>query len=784
MSRSAGSRFARSVVALRWLIVVAWVGGALAATTWLPTIAESQTGALGDLVPNDAEAVDAEIRSAELFGFPLLSRTVIVQRDPDGLSAAAQARVASRALALNQNDVPGFERVGGALPVTNALGVPPFSRERSTTALTFLLFAPDIGVRARQNLARRFAAEEVSSPEDALVGVTGALAARDAQADAISEALPLVELGTVLLVLLVVGVHFRALGAPLVTLLAVGVAYLVALRVMAGLGERLEVSVPAEVEPVVIVLLFGIVTDYSIFYLSRFRRKLGEGARTRTAAVATITELTPIIATAGITVVAACGALLVARLGFLQAFGPGTAIAVLVGVLAATTFLPACLAICGRVVFWPSRPGVDVPVATAAEEPSDARTGRPVRSRLVSLATSRPRLVTAGCVAALLVCATGVARLEVGNTLIRGLPEESEARAAYRAASQGFAPGIMSPTVLIFEGRNITGRTGDLIDLQRRVERSPGVAQVVGPRQQPIQRNLGAVYSRSRNAVRMLVVFDADPLGARAIEHLRRLKARMPALLQASQLDGTRVAVAGDTALAEETVRRVGDDLGRIALAVLLVVTIVLTVFLRALVAPVLLVAASVLALAAALGLTTYLFQDILDHGELTYYVPFAASVLIVALGSDYNVFLTGRIWQESRHLPFREAVAVGAARASKAITAAGIVLALSFALLGIVPIRAFRELGFAMFVGLLIDAFVVRTLLVPALITLLGRWSRWPYRPAEVPARSSADAGPTGSSPGEAGTPVSAPVRPGIGLGVLAVLVLARWLGGPRRRP
>jgi len=142
-------------------------------------------------------------------------------------------------------------------------------------------------------------------------------------------------------------------------------------------------------------------------------------------------------------------------------------------------------------------------------------------------------------------------------------------------------------------------------------------------------------------------------------------------------------------------------------------------------------VAAGVVALAAALGLTTYLFQDLLGYGELTFYVPFAASVLLVALGSDYNVFLTGRVWQEARVRPFREAVAVGAARASRAITIAGIVLALSFALLALVPVRAFRELAFAMCAGLLIDAFVVRTLLVPALITLLGPASRWPSRAA-----------------------------------------------------
>ncbi len=777
------SRFARAVVALRWSIVAGWLAAAVAAVTLLPSIAESQTGALGDLVPNDAEALDAEIRASELFGLPLLSRTVIVQRDAAGLPAAAQARVVARAVRLNRSDLPGYERIGGALPVTNLLGRPPLSRKRSTTALTYLFYAPDVGAGERQELAERLAAERITAPGDAFVGVTGSLAAREEQAGLIGDALPLVEIGTVLLVLVVCGLHFRALGAPLITLLTIAVSYLVATHVMAGVGQRLKVSVPREIEPVVVVLLFGVITDYSIFYLTRFRAKLAAEVRPRQAVAATVTELTPIITTAGLTVVGASAALLVARLGFFQAFGPGTAIAIFVALLVSTTFLPACLALVGRAVFWPSRPGPEVPPEQAAEEARAEGTSRPVRRGLVGLATRRPGLVTAGTLLFLLACASGVLRTEVGNTMIRGLPPENDARRAYVAATWGFAPGAISPTVLLVEGPGITRRREDLEELQERIEDLPGVAQVVGPRQQPLERNLGAVYSRSRNAVRFLVVFDADPLGARAIALLRNLKDRFPALLARSELAGARLSVAGDTALSEETVRRVNDDLGRISLAVLAVVLLILGIFLRAVVAPLFLVAASVVALAAALGLTTYVFQDLLGYGELTFYVPFAAAVLLVALGSDYNVFLTGRVWQEARLRPFREAVGVGASRASRAITVAGIVLALSFALLAIVPVRAFRELAVVMCGGLLIDAFIVRTLLVPAVITLLGPASRWPSR-FDTPSLAVAAAAPSpGRTPGSGAA--RSPSRGGLqsALAIAVVLLMLVERAGRRGR-
>lgn len=151
--------------------------------------------------------------------------------------------------------------------------------------------------------------------------------------------------------------------------------------------------------------------------------------------------------------------------------------------------------------------------------------------------------------------------------------------------------------------------------------------------------------------------------------------------------------------------------------------------FLRALIAPLYLLAASVASVAATVGLTTYVFQDLLGHTDLTYYVPFAAGVLLVSLGSDYNVYVVGRIWQELRVRRLRDAIAVAVPRASKAISVAGIALAFSFAALAIVPLDGFREFAFMMAVGILLETFLVRTLLIPALISIFGRTSTWPGR-------------------------------------------------------
>jgi RND superfamily putative drug exporter len=206
--------------------------------------------------------------------------------------------------------------------------------------------------------------------------------------------------------------------------------------------------------------------------------------------------------------------------------------------------------------------------------------------------------------------------------------------------------------------------------------------------------------------------------------------------------------------LADQTISAMTSDMVRVGLVVLAINFLLLAIFLRALLAPLFLLASSVLNVAATLGLTAWVFQGILGYGELTYYVPFVVAVLLVSLGSDYNIFVVGRVWQEARIRPIREAVAVAAPRASRAIRIAGITLAASFGVLALIPLRSFREIAFAMATGVLLETFVVRALLAPALIALFGHTSVWP-RHLQYGEPVSAEQ-PAGTSPPTAHEPES----------------------------
>jgi putative drug exporter of the RND superfamily len=341
------------------------------------------------------------------------------------------------------------------------------------------------------------------------------------------------------------------------------------------------------------------------------------------------------------------------------------AMAILIGLAVAVTLIPALLAIGGRAIFWPRRPGVELSATDAAEETPTEREGRPGRTRALALATRRPTLTAAVMAEVLVLAASGLARLDIGNPPIRGLPENADAHEGYAAAGQGFAPGVLSPTVIVVEAEDVTARRRALARLQQALEDQPGVAGVVGPADQPVGRAFGAVLSGTGDAARYFVVFGSDPLGAAAIDDLTGLRGHLPTLLRQAGLPGAEALVAGDTALVAETIDKTVTDLWRVAPIAIIVVFGILAVFLRALVAPLYLVAASVLAVCASLGLTAHFFIGLLDHGELSYFVPFAAAVLLVSLGSDYNVFLAGRIWDEARRRPLAEAVAVAGARAA-----------------------------------------------------------------------------------------------------------------------
>ncbi len=697
----------RTIVWARLLVIAAWIAGAAIATAHLPSGFGGEGAELGSLLPRSSQAIEVEERSIERFGFPLISRSMVVARK-DGGFGAGEGAAALHFIARADEGESGLK----AIPFA-AEGRPLAGGPVGDTLLVYLYVDPKVD--SPTVASEEFAAGLRRATGAETAHVTGAFPAADAESSLVDEHLLWVEIATVVLVVGILAFYYRSLAIPLLCLAGVGLSYLVADRLLGLVAERFDLGIPEEVQPVVVALLFGVLTDYLVFFVSGFRHRLERGESARAAAAAVTGELLPVIATAALMIAGAAMTLSLSGVDFLSAFGPATAISVLVAAFVALTFIPACLALLGRFVFWPHRLDPGGTAAGAEEEPR-------ARGRVVGLAARHPVLVIVGCLIALLACAGGLRHLELGNPILRGLPTTTQTRQGYDEATQAFGPGVLGPTMVEVEGEGAAADPAALASLREGIEGQPGIASVLGPSQRLGPLPPGVFVAEDGNAARYLVVLEADPDGPVAPEILADLEGQLPTLLAQNGLEGASFGVTGDTSVGHELTEDTWHAGLRVAPVALLVLLILLWVLLRSWTAPLYLLASSLLVVAASLGLTVYVFQGLLDYNELAFFVPVATAILMLALGADYNVFLISRIWREAERRELRTAIRTAGSRASGAIAVAGVILALSFAAVWLIPIAAFRELAFAMFVGLLLDTWVARPLLVPALVSLFGR--------------------------------------------------------------
>ncbi len=529
------------------------------------------------------------------------------------------------------------------------------------------------------------------------------------------------EVVTLVLIAAVVALTFRSVVAPVVVLLAAGIGYLVVVRVLGAAAAMFGFALPDQIRPLTAALLIGVVTDYCVLFFSGVRRQLDRGLPPQEATRRTVSTEGPIVAVAGITVAAGTAALLVADFELFRAFGPALSLTVVVGLFVSLSLVPAMIAVLGPWLFFPS--GVADGGAAI-----DRRAGRGAQWIARTASSRRGALVAVVLGVGVLVPASlPLSDLRLDLSFSSGLPDGDPVQRGAQVLDESGVRGVVAPTEVLVEGSAVADQRAALDRFQEFLGGQPGVAEVLGSAQNPLPEEYGIFFSPDGDAARFVVIFDSDPLGATAIGDLRDLQERLDVLLAGAGVVGATVGVAGQTAVASELAFITQENLWRTLLAALIVEFVILALYLRALVAPLLLLAVSALGVAAALGISVLVFQGILDDPGLTFYVPFTTAVLLIALGSDYNVFAVGSIWEEAGRRPLRDAIVVAMPATARAIGAAGVILAATFAMVALIPLDSFRQVAFIMAVGLLIDTFLIRPVLTPAVLTLLGRAAGWP---------------------------------------------------------
>ncbi|WP_062212234.1 MMPL family transporter [Streptomyces sp. NBRC 109706] len=488
----------------------------------------------------------------------------------------------------------------------------------------------------------------------------------------------------------------------LVPLFAALVAVLTARGVAYGLAEA-GLAVTELSSAILIVLVFGTATDYALLLLNRYREELARFADRHEAMAEALRRTTPAILASAGTVIAGLLCLLVADLAGLRGLGPVAAAGVAVAAPAMLTLLPALLLCGGRWLLWPRAPRPGRPAGTDRHRFWGA-VGRGV--------VRRPRryalLVTAG----LALAVWGLTGLRVSADPVDKVPPGAESVAGHEVLAAHFPDGVAAPLTVVLP----PGADEQLVSRAERViAGEPGAVGVAGVSGASVGEELAG-----RPTLR--VELAVDPYGEAAGAVVDTLRAELAEVSEG-------VLVGGMPAVQQDYRDAALADTRRIVPLVLLAVTLVLALLLRSLVAPLLLMAANVLSFAASLGLATLVFTHGLGFGGVAADLFVYIFVFLVALGVDYTIFLMERIREERRQVPNTEAVRRGVTATGGVITAAGLVLAGTFAALGQIPDVTVAEVGIAVAIGVLVDTLLVRSLQVPALVTLLGDRTWWPSR-------------------------------------------------------
>ncbi len=665
----------------KWAILVAWVAVFVVAMPLAGKLKGAEKNDASASLPGNAEStrvVDLAKRFAPSDTVPAL----VVYERGGAISAADRAKVAD-----DTRRFAGIDDIGG--PV----GGPVLAKDGAALQVVVPIKVGSKGSDAIDPAVERIRAIAHDGGGGLRAYVTGPAGYSAAFGDALNGIDSTLVYITAAIVVVILLLAYRSPVLWLLPLVCVIIALTAAQAVVYLLARYAGLTVNDLSAFILTVLVFGAGTDYALLLIARYREELRRHADRHQAMAVALRRAGPAITASASTVVLSLLCLLVAELASIKSLGPVTAIGIAVGLGVMLTLLPALLVVFGRWIFWPVRPTLGSP------EPTE----RGVWARIGAGIARRPRMVWLATAVALAAMAFGLTELNADNLLqnkdvLHGRPE---AVTGEEALDRHFPAGSGDPVQVI-------GRSTAAPQLRAALAGTPGVSAVSAPVTRDGLTYIEGTLSSGADSQASLATVD-------------RLRSRVHA---AAGADGL---VGGGSAINLDTQRAARRDRDLVVPLVLVVVFVILTLVLRALVAPLLLVGTVVLSFAAALGASALAWKHAFHFPGADPAIPLFAFVFLVALGVDYNIFLLTRVREESGRHGTRRGAVIGLAATGGVITCAGLVLAGTFAALGSLPIVLATEIGFVVAFGVLLDTFVVRSVLVSALNLDVGRWLWWP---------------------------------------------------------
>lgn len=638
-------------------------------------------------LPTSAESARV---AALLDDFPSADSTigiVVWSRDGADLTDDDRAAITERSASLAE------------LSTTPEAVRPQVSDDGRAALVAVPLSASDVedDVAGAAVALRDAASEDLPSGLDARL--TGPVGFQDDVSNAFAGADVRLLLITVIVVAVLLIVTYRSPVLWIVPLAVVGTADGLARVAVTALADAVGVTVDASIGGILSVLVFGAGTNYALLLVARYREELLVEEDRHRAMTTAVRSAGPAIAASGGTVALSLLTLLFASLAGNRALGFACAIGVVIAILFALIVLPAALVVCGRGLFWPFIPRVERGAHAERRAGFWTSLGRGV--------SRRPAAVAAASVLGIGVLLAGLSGYTVGLSQTDQFLGTPDSVRAQETIDESFSAGLTSRTTVL---------TPDDA-AQDTVAVVEGVSGVDTVRPEESHDGLTALS----------VTLDAEPESSAAFDTVRALRA---AIADAGGDVGTAI-VGGSDATALDTNEAASADLALIVPIILAIVFVILALLLRSLVAPVLLILSVLATFFASLGAGNWLFLNVLGFPAFDANVTLYAFLFLVALGVDYNIFLTTRAREERRRFGTGEGMIRALASTGGVITSAGILLAAVFAVLGVLPVVALTQVGIIVCIGVLLDTLVVRTVLVPALVFLTGDRFWWPSRSA-----------------------------------------------------
>ncbi|PQZ96358.1 hypothetical protein CQ018_03590 [Arthrobacter sp. MYb227] len=680
---------ARALVAV--VLVLVWLGVAGVGGPTFGKLSEVQTTDQASFLPASAEATRALEWQAKFRTSDAIPAVVVIAGDT-ALDQAAIAKVAESLKDLR--DLDG-EIIG------------PFASQDSLAAQLLVPLSTSGETKEAVQALRTELDERI--PEGTRAYVTGPAGFNADLVEAfggIDGVLLGVALSAVLLILLLV---YRSILLPFVVLFTAVAALCAAIVAVYFMAKEGWIRLDGQSQGILSILVIGAATDYSLLYVARHREALAHGAtRWEATTIAWKRSVEPILASGG-TVTVGLLCLLFSDLNSNKALGPIGASGIVFSIIAALSFLPAALGLLGRSAYWPFIPKPARPLGP--EELPDGLWGN-----LARFVGRHPRPIWIITAILLVAGALGVTQFKASGVpqsdLVLG---QTDSRDGQVVLGQHFPGGTGSPAFAIVG-------SGTAQEALPKIEKLDGVASAYiqapdgGPALADAGRKPQVVEGKSLISITLDDAADSDAAKATLVELRTAIHGMDP-----ESLVGGTTATLSDTATTAET------DLVKIIPLILGAILLILMLLLRSIVAPVLLVATTVLSYGTAMGISAWVFNGIFKFSGADPSVPLFGFVFLVALGVDYNIFLMTRVREESMLHGTRAGVLRGLSVTGGVITSAGVVLAATFAALGIIPIMFLVQLGFIVAFGVLLDTLVVRSFLVPALVYDIGPRVWWP---------------------------------------------------------